>query len=289
MDKDIFFIVTFIAFIILTFVTIFFASIIIFTTIYYWKTQTRSISNLLICNSSATLLYYSIATSIQLPYLFISHPRSFVLCQIQAFVHFSSCVIIAYSCLIQAISRFFIIILYQRKSLLTYRATWILILFNWLIGVVLAGLLFLSSISYQYESESRMCVITSKVFLSSFIGINIAFCIPLMTTIVLYAIILHHTTQTQGNSNAFVIMRLKRNVKVFRNIFLFTLILSIGGIPYFISVLINSNNHSPWPLYSLSGLCVSFSTLLESLALFFTSIQVKTLFYTTVKCIQPLE
>ena len=282
MDEDIFFFVVFVLFIFLTLVTIVFASIVIFVIISHWKSQTRSISNLLICNSSVALIYHSIATSIQIPFLRTPRSTSLIFCQIQAFIHFSSSTTAAYSCFIQALARFFLIILYQRKILLTFRTSWLLIIFNWMVASGLAGGIFLSPGAYRYEPESRMCGMTSKIFATSFIGVNLAFCIPFLTTIILYAIILHHTTQDRTNSDAFVIMRQKRNVKVFRNILLFTFILSLGGVPYFISVLINLNNHSPWPLYSLSILSGSFAAALESLALFFTSIQIRTLFCTKV-------
>jgi hypothetical protein len=282
MDRDIFLRITSTIFIILTLITIIFALIIIVVIIYKWKNQSRSIINLLTCNSCATLLYHSIASIIQIPFLFTTRRTTTTPCKIYAFIYFSSCATIAYSYLIQAISRYFITILYKHKTLLTFRTCWILISINWMISGMLAAFMFISPLAYQHESESRMCLLTSKVFTSSFIGVIIAFCIPLTIISLLYTLILHHTTRNRINSNIFTKLRLKRNLKVFRNILLFTFILTIGGTPYFICVIVNHITKIPWPLYSLAILFISLSCTLESLALFYTNTQVKTLFYAVI-------
>jgi hypothetical protein len=79
---------------------------------------------------------------------------------------------------------------------------------------------------------------------------------------------------------------LKRNLKIFRNILIFVSILALGGAPCFIPVIINRTSRIPWPLYSLSILCISLSATLESLALLFTNIRVKTVFYAIIRCQQ---
>jgi len=154
-----------------------------------------------------------------------------------------------------------------------------LIIINWTISGIIAIIMFNIPFAFQYESESRMCLLTSKVFSSSFIGMMIAFCIPFILIVLLYALILQHITRNQTNSNTFTELRLKRNLKVFQNILIYISILAIGGTPFFISVIINLLNKLPWPFYSLSILFISLSGTLESLALFFTNIQVKRLFY----------
>ena len=186
---------------------------------------------------------------------------------------------IAYSYLIQSISRYFITILYKHKNLLTFHINWFLIILNWLIAGIVAGSISIFPLAYQYESESRMCLLTSKIFLSSFVGTMITFCIPFIIIILLYTLILCHTTKNRINSNTFTALRLKRNLKVFQNILTSVFILGIGGTPYFISVIIHPIVKVPWQLYTISILFISLSAALESVALFVMNTQIRKLFY----------
>jgi hypothetical protein len=253
--------------------------LIIIIIIYNWKNQARPITNLLTCNSCVALLYHSIATIIEISFLRTAYHSNTNLCKIHGFIYFSSCISIAYSYFIQSISRYFITILYKYKILLTLHINWFLIIFNWLIAGIVAGLIFIFPLAYQYESESRMCLLTSKIFLSSFIGVMLAFCIPYIIIILLYTLILCHTTQNKMNSNTFTALRLKRNLKVFQIILTSVCILGIGGTPYFISVIINPVVKVPWQLYTISILFISLSAALESVALFVMNTQIRKLFY----------
>ena len=162
--RKMFFLILLSLFIILSVITIAFA---LTTILVHWKSRCRSISHLLNCNSCAALLYHAIATTIGISFIIdrdvdetISTSTS---CEIRAFVYFSSGSAMAYS--------YFITTLQQYKSLITFRINWILIRANWALSGFLATLMFLSSTAYQYEWESRMCLLTSKAFTSSFLGI----------------------------------------------------------------------------------------------------------------------
>ncbi|CAF0936380.1 unnamed protein product [Adineta ricciae] len=273
MVRESFFLITSALFILLTLITIIFALITILIIVYNWKSQTRSITNLLTCNSCFTLLYHSLATLLEI--LFLSFPVNTILCRIRAYIYYSSCISLSYSYLIHAISRYFITIRYQHKMLLTFHLNWILIVLNWFISAFFGMIMLLIPLALQYEYESRMCLLTSKVFLTSLIGVMIAFCFPFLAIIFLYALILYHTTTSRRHLSVFNTMRLRRNLKVFQMILMFVCILAIGGTPYFICVMMNRVTQIPWPWYSLSILCISLSAALESLALLFSNSFVK--------------
>ncbi|CAF1045730.1 unnamed protein product [Adineta ricciae] len=148
---------------------------------------------------------------------------------------------------------------------------WILIVLNWFVSGFFGMILLFIPLALQYEYESRMCLLTSKVFHTSIIGVMIAFCFPFLAIIFLYALILYHTTTSRRHLNVFNTMRLRRNLKVFQMILMFVCILAIGGTPYFICVMMNRVTQIPWPWYSLSILCISLSAALESLALLFSN------------------
>ena len=107
----------------------------------YWHKQCRSTVNLLTCNCCVALIFFVITSSIQLLSL-IEHlsddiPPNSILCQIYACLATFGAAIEVYSFLIQAISRFFMTILYKHKYLLTYRTSWMLIIMIILYGIIL--------------------------------------------------------------------------------------------------------------------------------------------------------
>ncbi|CAF1502747.1 unnamed protein product, partial [Rotaria sordida] len=198
--------------------------------------------------------------------------------------------ILSYSSMIQAISRFFIIILYKHRILLTFRIHWLMIIISWIISSIIASSLLISSVAYQYEDESRVCTLTRKNFLISFLSSIIIFIFPMITITILYGIIIWHIKQHKhinlGSTNA---SRAQRNTKVFKNIFIFTSILGIGGIPYLISTIVNRIVPIPWPLYSISFLFIACASAIGSLAILLTNEQTKEIFCAKLHCRQLIR
>jgi len=277
-----FFVVMGIIFIILNIITFIFSSITILIITFNWKSQHRSITNLLACNSSAALIFYVIAISIQIPFLFQTDQKQMNLtfCKIRAFIYVFACAVKSLSYLVQAISRWFITVHYKHRILLTFRTNMLIILTSWIIGLIASSCLLFSSKAYQYEPESGLCVLTSKVFLTSFIPVLIIFFIPANIIILLYGIILRHTVHIHRvHPNSFAKITNKRNIQVYRNILILLGIVIVSGTPYFLSVIINGITEGPWALYSIAVIFIGMAAAMESLAIFFTNDQVKKLFY----------
>ena len=286
MTEETFFLIIRILFIVLSLSTMILVSSIILTLIVYRKTHFRSITHLLTCNSLVAILYHSMATIAEVFISTSNGHRDSRFCRICAAIYLSSCVSITYSYFVQALSRYFITNLYQHKVLLTFRTNRILIVASWLVAGALPALLFASPSAYQYEDESHMCFLTTKVFDSSFLAMLIGFCVPLVTIIVLYGLILRQATRTNQLNNLFSVtaIRMKRNVKVFKKIVVFVLIMSVGGLPYLSTIFVNRFAAAPRPLYSISILFISLSTVLESLVCLLTNKQVKTFLLIKMKC-----
>ncbi len=110
------------------------------------KCQCQSIINLLTCNSCVNLLIYSISSSIQFP-LFIQsnslHLENInrLSCIIFACLSTFGRTLLSYSSVIQAISRFFIIVLDKHRILVTIRVNWMMIIINWIGSAIIAGVL----------------------------------------------------------------------------------------------------------------------------------------------------
>ena len=277
---DTFFLILIIIFFSFCFITAAFSLTIILIFLCHWRGQFQSLTNLLTCNSCVATLYHSLAASNEILIVIISRGEETMIhpsfCKLSAAIYFSASLSIEYSYLCQAISRYFITNRSKNLSLLTFRTHYHLILLLWSVTFSFAGLMLFSPSAYQYEMESRMCLLTSKVFHTSFVAIMTAFCTPLVIIIVLYGLIIRQTTRTRNvqiNFNANNI-RTRRNIKAFQIILLFVTIMLVGGSPYSISVIINRISSLPTALYSLSILLMSASTMLESIAFFFTNKQI---------------
>jgi hypothetical protein len=288
-DTNAYFIAIGILFVIFTSITFIFSSITIITIVINWKSQCRSITNLLSCNSSATLFFYAIGISIQLPFYFQIDQQqpNLGFCRISAFIYVFACAVKSLSYLVQAISRWFITIHYRHRNLLRFRTNIFIIITSWLVGLIAAVCLLFFPQAYQYESESRLCVLTSKVFLTSFIPAMTIFFIPASTIILLYGIIVRHTIRVyRTHPKGFMYMTNKRNIQVYRNILIIIGIVLISGTPYFMSVIINGITKGPWVLYSMAVVFIALAAAMESIAIFFTSNQVRKVFYKKVCCRQ---
>ena len=287
-----FYITIAIIFILIIILTTFFSSMILLILICNWRTKCRSVMNLLTINTCVAFLFIMFAYSIQTPYLFLNNEQQTdtpytLFCRIRAFLFLFACVAKVTTYLTQAISRFFLTVLYQYRTLQTYRTNVIMIVIVWLFSAILSACMFISPISFQYEPESRLCLLTSKVFNTSFTLMMIVFVIPVNIIIFLYAIILHRSrcaNHVQPSNNT--IRNNKRDVKVVQKILRLLVVVILGGTPLLLSVLINRITDTPWPFYLISILCIGLATAVEIVAIFFMSKEVKEIVYTKFGFVQ---
>lgn len=281
-----FFITTAVLFACFDFITILFSLITIIIIITHWRSECRSIANLLACNSCFAILFYAIVSSIQIPFIFqpdLIQSKSIhtTFCHIRAFLITYATSVKTYSYVIQAISRFLIIFNNKQQFLLTFRFNGIMIILSWVVSGIIAGGMFISPTAYQYESESHLCGLSTRNFRTSFVAIVVIFFFTTNTTVILYSIILFYAKRYNRISpNSTNTLQSNRNIKVFRKIFIFITILLIGGTPYLLLVILNRINEAPWPLYSISILFIACAAAIESIALLFTNKQVKKIFLT---------
>lgn len=282
-----FFFIFGILFTIVTILTIIISLVMLITIIYHWRPYCRSTLNLLTCNSCVAFLFFSITVAIQIPNIFQVQQQELsdsnlttMSCRIRGFLLLLSCIVKILSYLIQSISRYFTIILYKHKVLLMYRTHILLILFNWISSLILGGPLWISPNAFQYEPESHLCLFTSKAFNSSLTLMMIAFLLPVIIIILLYSIILKHTTHINSIHVNHVLRNARlRNIKVYRNILLVITVLVMAGTPYLISIIVNRIDKIPWPFYLISIFSMTLSALIELSIIFFTNHEVKRIIY----------
>lgn len=274
-----------IVFLISWLIILFCTSIILIITIRYWRRQCRSVLNLLMCNSSASLLFFAITYFIQTPYFIqqiyynAPEPSSFY-CQITGFLATFGTGVASYSCIVQAISRFFITVLYERRALLTFRTNWILIIIIWITSGIIAVGMFLSPSAYQYEPESLFCTLTTKNLSTSSIAVLFFVVFTVIILIILYGIIVHYTLRrTRINPHSASTLQARRNRKVFHKVIFSVCVHALGGIPYIICIIMNRTGEVPWPLYSIAGLSLSVTCAIHAVFLFTINDQVKKILY----------
>jgi hypothetical protein len=287
-----FFIIIGVLYAIFAFITITFSLTVIIIIVYNWRSKCRSTANLFTCHSSVALLFYATTLSIQIPFVIQSDPlhvdeMNTSFCKIRSFIATYATLVKAYSYLVMAISCFFITILYKRRVLLSFRVNWIVIITSWIFSGIITIGTYLSPLAYAYELESGLCFLTTKHFVTSFTVVTLVFVLTLGTIIILYGIIIWHITRyNRIDPNSRRTLRAKRNMKVFRKVFLFISILLVGGTPYFLCSLLHRIGLAPWPLYAIAHLFISFSAALESIALLFTNGQVKIILLNKLYCHQ---
>ena len=119
------------------------------------------------------IAYITCATAfvIQIPYLFQfnlnENDKYGVFCRFRAFMVLFTSGATVFSYLVQAISRYFTIVLYKCKILLTFRVHAIMVILGWILSLTVSSVLLISPIAYQYELEFGFCIISVKVFHTS--------------------------------------------------------------------------------------------------------------------------
>jgi hypothetical protein len=274
------------------FITILFSLTVIIIIVYYWRIKCRSIPNLLTAHSSLALLFYAITFLTQIPFVFQSDPlhpdqMETTFCRVRAFLNTYATLVKAYSYLVMAVSCFFITILYKHRILLSYRTNFIIIVISWICSGIITGGTFLVPAAYGYELEAGLCFLRIKHFATSFTVVTLVVMINLGVMISLYGIIIWHITRySRINPHSGSTLRAKRNVQVYRKIFIFVGILVTAGTPYFLCSILHQVNLAPWPLYAVAHLFIVFSAALESIALLFTNEQVRTILFDHLCCRQ---
>lgn len=172
--NELFYQISFAFSIVVALVALFFNLIIVHIVITH-KTH-RTITNLLHCNTSITIFIYFVNNLIVSTYgLREEWASNQLLCFARAYSFTVSCFSISYSYFIQELSRLLFAVFYKHRFLLTCQIHWVLILFNWIIGLGLA-------------TQSFFCTLTTKIFITSIFGMFLGFVVPLTSSIVIYII-----------------------------------------------------------------------------------------------------
>lgn len=248
----------------------------------------RTVTNLPNCNTSILVGLYSIWNIIASIYGFhedwaLNQPA----CTFRAFFHATICVAISYSYLIHAVSRLFFTILSKYRYLTTYPIHWCLVMFNWIFSILFSlEPLFFGG--YAYETETRLCFLTSKKFSTSIYGIAGGFVMPLASSMIIYGLIFFHVLKSSrriaaSTSNTTTTTtthapHARREMKLARNMIILEMTFAVAGTPYLLLSLwqgIQPNRPPLESFYLLSMNAISLSIPFTMIALLFMNKQVK--------------
>ena len=215
----------------------------------------RTFDNLLICNSSMSVVFYSIITLIgsisSLEKDWIINERY---CVFRAYFYNVGIAAICYSKSMHAISRFFFAILYKHRYLLTMRTHQILIILTWIISLVICIPPFFVENGYGLEIESRSCVISSKMFILALYITFVSCLIPFQIIIYIYLYILCYVYRSTRRIHAFHqninhLRKTNREMKLMKQMLIQTSILLTGGPLFLFLVLWHATQSQSPPQY----------------------------------------
>ncbi|CAF1635015.1 unnamed protein product, partial [Rotaria sp. Silwood1] len=149
---------------------------------------------------------------------------------------------------------------------------------NWIIGILYSIELFFFEDGYVFETESRLCMPTTKTFSTSIYAIFVGFVVPLSLSIVIYSIIWYRALQSSRRIAIAAleapnvdIPNARREMKLARNMVITVGLFAGGGTPFLTLVLwhrINPKNPPPESFYLLIHNDITFFVTLITITLF---------------------
>ncbi|CAF2539288.1 unnamed protein product [Rotaria sp. Silwood2] len=284
MPSDLFYIINFSCAILASIIGLIFSFT--FIIVIITNRQCHNMSNLLACNSSVAVILYLILTIFASIYgLREDWAWNAPLCIFRAYSIVVALGTVCYSFSMQSLSRWFFVIHYKLRYLLTWRTHSIMIIFNWLISLSIPIVPLFIDGSLGLEKESRSCIVKTNAFAAAIFSIIMVISIPLSVSTMVYCSILYHTRQSahrilrfNQNMNKYkTIHNVKREVKLVQHILIQTACASCGGIIFLINVLWQALSGIPLPkhMFLLGVNLTTIGVSLMTISHFMLNTQVK--------------
>ena len=197
----------------------------------------RSVSTLLSCNSCALALFYFIFHIFYVILAFRPLPnyrQNSLTCQIVGYMYSVTCCGISWSHAVLATNRLCFSLFPHYRCLLTYKFAWCLIAVHWTLTFLLPlPLIFFDA--YQYQHESRICILTTRNTSTALTGVILFYNIPFSSVIIIYILV---WCRARRSSNA-TVSRPSRDMAIMRHILTLVAIDTICGHPYMTLILLD--------------------------------------------------
>lgn len=197
----------------------------------------QSVSSLLSCNSCVLGLFYFLFHLFYVIIAFYPLPtyrEKSIVCYTIGYMYSVTCCGISWSHAVLATSRLCFSLFPRRRRLLTYTFAWYLIAIHWIItfGLPLPLIYF---DAYQYQHESRMCILTTRKTSTSLIGVILFYNIPFTSVIIVYILVWCHARRSTNGT----VSRSTRDLAIMHHILTLVIIDLICGHPYMTLILLD--------------------------------------------------
>ena len=218
-------------FVLCAFISVF-LSVFILTMILYVKALHHP-ANLLICNTCVASVLYVIITSINISCYYTQIVLSDWSCRIQGYLIYVCLTMLAYSYLIQGISRLFFTVLSRYRSILNYKSHAGLILAQIIVSLVIPlPSLITTNIGYR---PLTMCLIPVRHMMHVVYSFVSSYFVPLFTLVFVYRLI-HRRVKLSSRLVQNTSRSTKRDLELTRNILILFMIFVLAGVPSIIYV-----------------------------------------------------
>ena len=227
----------------------------------------QNMASLLSCNSCAVGLFYFIFHTFYIVLAYYPLPtyrQNSILCHVIGYMYSVTCCGISWSHAVLAMNRLCYSLLSNKRWLLTYTFAWRLIALHWLITFLLPlPLLFFDA--YQYQPESRICILTTRKTSTALIGVCIFYNIPLTMMLTVYILIWCHARRRANENN---LHRTVRDYAIMRHILTLVVIDMVCGHPYMTLIVLDYLGRATKEWYLIVSLFITLSVTANMCAIF---------------------
>jgi len=200
-----------------------------------WKVKRRlhTVRHLLMCNTCVASIFYCCVQTIHYVFLiFLPNETSDIGCRCRGYLSYITICGVAYSFLIQGISRLFIFLFsIKYPRLTTLKTHYLMIVIQWLLAVFIP----LSTIITDdiYFRPVTLCWVPLKKIVHVIYTFSACYVVPVITVFLIYGSLYYYVKQSTKRTVAptGLINNFKRDLELLRNIVILLTIYLAGGIP----------------------------------------------------------
>ena len=235
-------------------------SLFILILVYKTKPRLHTVRHLLICNTAvASILFCIVQINNYVFLLFIPEDTSDMSCRWRGYFAYITLCGVAYSFLIQAVSRLFISVFStQYRWLTTFKIHYMLICTQWIITVIVP----LPTITTKDVNfhPNALCYVPLRRLIHAVYTYVVYYISPTISICIIYIFIYYRMKQTANSAQILVrsIHNNKRDLIVLRNIVILLAIYLMGGVPSLLFLVTASR-----VLYLMGIVSIAFAVALE--------------------------
>jgi hypothetical protein len=245
----------------------------------------QSVASLLSCNSCALGLFYFIFHTFYVILAYYPLPTyrdNTTLCHIIGYMYSVTCCGISWSHAILASNRLCYSLFPRQRWLLTYTCAWYLIAIHWILTFGLPlPLIFFNA--YQYQTEARICILTTRQTSTSLTGVILFYNIPFTSVIIVYILVWCHARR----SSSAIISRTTRDLAIMRHILTLVIIDTVCGHPYITLVLLDYFGRAANEWYLIVTIFITLSVTANMCAIFIFNRKLRSLLWSKCICWHP--